>query len=244
MKLLILAAGQGKRLRPLTNDKPKCMVRYQDKEIIKHILDATQGKFGQIAIVGGYKIDVLKEFLKDEHVSFFENEKYASSNMVKTLMYARDFFDDDVIISYADIVYKKEVLEKLIAFRGDFGVVVDRKWKELWKQRMEDPLSDAETLKIKQGKIKELGKKPKSYADIQGQYIGLIKISKNFLPKMISLYDSLDKNALFDGQDFDNMYMTSFIQAICDKFDNVKPVFIDGGWVEIDAKEDLDVLPV
>lgn len=149
--------------------------------------------------------------------------------------------DDDLIISYADIVYKKEILKKLIESKEDFSVVVDRNWKELWSQRMGNPLEDAETLKIRENKIIELGKKPKFYNEIEGQYIGLIKISKNVLTKVIDFYNNLDKNKLYDGKDFNNMYMTSFIQLVIDKLMEVKPVFIDGGWVELDTIEDLSV---
>lgn len=240
MKMIILAAGQGTRLRPLTNDKPKCMVKYQGKPIIDYILDvAKECSVKNIALVNGYKKEVLEEYLSDEKLNFYTNKEFDSTNMVSTLFCAKDFMDDDIIISYADIVYKKEVLEKLIKSKEDFSVVVDRKWRELWFQRMENPLDDAETLKIKDGKILELGKKPKSYDEIEGQYIGLIKISKNILNKVIDFYENLDRNKMYDGKDFDNMYMTSFIQMIIDNLLDVKPVFIDGGWVEVDCVEDM-----
>ena len=105
---------------------------------------------------------------------------------------------------------------------------------------MEDPLKDAETMKIgKDGNIIELGKKPTSYNDIEGQYIGLIKIKKEALQKIIQFYKSLDREVFYDGKNFNNMYMTSFIQLLIDKVMPVKPVFIEGGWLEIDTVEDL-----
>ena len=244
MKMVILAAGVGKRLRPLTYDKPKCMVEYQGKAIIKYILEAAKFcNIKDIAVVSGYKKDVLQKFLENEKmkIKYFINEYFEQTNMVYTLFCAKDFMDDDLIISYADIVYKKEVLNKLIENKDDFSVVVDRKWKDLWTKRMENPLDDAETLKIRNGKIIEIGKKPKSYNDIEGQYIGLIKISKNILPRVIEFYENLDKSKIFDGKDFNNMYMTSFIQLIIDNLMDVKPVFIDGGWVEIDSVKDLKI---
>ncbi len=144
--------------------------------------------------------------------------------MVSTLFCAKEFMNDELIISYADIVYKKEVLEKLINSKDDFSVVVDREWRSLWSKRMENPLSDAETLKIKDGKIVELGKKPKSYNEIEGQYIGLIKISKRVLPKIIEFYENLNIDDIYDGKDFDNMYMTSFIQLVIDNLLDIKPI--------------------
>jgi len=104
---------------------------------------------------------------------------------------------------------------------------------------MENPLDDAETLKLQNGNIIEIGKKACTYNDIEGQYIGLIKISKKILNKVIKYYDMLDRGASYDGKDFDNMYMTSFIQMIIDNLLNVKPTFINGGWIEIDSLDDL-----
>lgn len=242
MKLLILAAGQGKRLMPLTDNKPKCMVEYNGRVIIDSIVD-TAKYYGikDIAIISGYKGEVLERYLKEKNIIFYRNQKYSSTNMVSTLFCAKEFMDDDLIITYSDIVYKQEVLKKIIESKDDFSLIIDRKWKELWLKRMDNPLDDAETLKIKNGKIVEIGKKPRNYDDIQGQYVGLIKISKNILERVKHFYESLDKNTEYDGQNFENMYMTSFIQKIIDNLVSVKPIFIDGGWVEIDSVNDLNV---
>ena len=242
MKMIILAAGQGTRLRPLTDDKPKCMVEYKGKAIIDYILEtANICNIKDIAIVNGYKKDVLESYLKNQKVTFFTNENFDKTNMVSTLFCAKEYMDEDLVISYADIIYKEEILQKLIESENDFSVIVDKYWKELWAQRMENPLDDVETLKIKDGKIVELGKKPNSYDDIDGQYIGLIKISKNILPKIIKYYENLDKNKFYDGKDYENMYMTSFIQMIIDNLQDVNPIFIGGGWTEIDTKSDLSI---
>ena len=244
MKIIILAAGQGVRLRPLTDIKPKCMVEYNEKSIIDHLLQTIKEcSIDDIYIVNGYKKEVLEKHLRDEKVSFYTNERYSNTNMVSTLFCAKEEMDDDIIISYADIIYQKEVLEKLLKSNEDFSVVIDKKWKDLWDQRMENPIDDAETLKVKDGNIVEIGKKPESYNEIAGQYIGLIKISKNAINKVISFYESLDKTTMYDGKDFDNMYMTSFIQNIIDNLMDVKPIYIEGGWIEIDSLKDLQSHP-
>ena len=240
--MIILAAGQGTRLRPLTNDKPKCMVEYREKPIIDYILEvASECNINDIAIVNGYKKEVLKTYLADKTINFFENKQYNKTNMVSTLFCAEKFMDDDIVISYADIIYKKEILEKVIASNEEVSVVVDCKWRDLWSLRMDNPLEDAETLKVVDGNIVELGKKPKSYDDIEGQYIGLIKIKNSKLNDIIDYYHKLDKNTMYDGKDYSNMYMTSFIQMIIDNLVDVKPVYISGGWLEIDSVEDLTI---
>ncbi|ENK1724678.1 phosphocholine cytidylyltransferase family protein [Campylobacter upsaliensis] len=249
MKALILAAGFGSRLMPLTEFVPKTMVKYQGKALIEYEITALkEAGVSEIAVVGGYLAPILREFVANLGINtFYENKNYDKTNMLMTLFCAREFMQksleekQDLIISYADIVYFKESVEKLSRARADLAIVVDRAWRELWQKRFENPLDDAETLKMKEGKIKELGKKAKSYDEIEAQYIGLFKFSHTFLPKMISFYESLDRKALYDGKDFDNMYMTSFLQALIDKFDNALAVEINGGWCEIDFKKDLEI---
>lgn len=239
MKLIILAAGQGTRLQPLTNNIPKCMVKYQDKPLIDYILEVTKD-IEKRYIVTGYKSEVLKEYLKEQNLTFIYNKDYNKTNMVTSLFCAKEFMNDDLIISYSDIIYKKEVIEKLIKSKYDISVVVDKQWKKLWLQRMQNPLDDAETLKIKDNKIIELGKKTKDYSEIEGQYIGLIKISKNTIQKILAFYNNLSKDRYYDNKDFDNMYMTSFIQLIIDNLHEVNPIFINGSWLEVDCIEDLN----
>ncbi|PAF48838.1 sugar nucleotidyltransferase [Helicobacter sp. 12S02232-10] len=248
MKALILAAGRGTRLAPLTNTIPKCMVPYQNKPIIDYELDALKcNGIEEIAIVGGYLYPVLQNYLKDNNLRFFINDRFMVTNMVATMFCAKDFMlecvndKQDLIISYADIIYKHNVVEKLKNFKAELAIIIDKDWEKLWRERFEDPLIDAETLKIKGDKIVEIGKKPTSIQEIQGQYIGLFKISYDFLSVVIDFYETLDKNAIYDGKDFDNMYMTSFLQALIHNYQNASPVFIHRGWTEIDVLEDLKV---
>ena len=115
MKMIIVAAGQGTRLKPFTNNIPKCMVKFKQKPIIDYILEnAKNCKVDKIAIIGGYKIEILKNYLKNKNISFFKNENYDSTNMVYSLFCSKNFMDDDLIISYSDIIYNSSVSFRFI----------------------------------------------------------------------------------------------------------------------------------
>ena len=162
--------------------------------------------------------------------------------MVYTLFCAKELLnsDDDILISYGDIVYNDKVLNAIVNDKSKIGVVVDRNWFDYWSERMENSLDDAETLKINdQGNIYEIGKKPISYDEIQGQYVGLIKFKAEIIPSIKNLYEKLDRNLIYDGKDFNNMYMTTFLQLISENITPLKPVYINNGWIEIDAPSDL-----
>lgn len=243
-KVLILAAGQGTRLRPLTNDKPKCLVPLLGRSLLARQV-ATLKKVGieEIHIATGYRSDQIEKLGFD--TSF--NPRYAQTNMVETLFCAMNYIKqsaklgEDLIIAYGDIVYQDENLATLLACDDEIGLMIDSKWEDLWRLRLENPLDDAETLIMDtNGLVKELGKKPDSYERIQGQYTGLIKLRADKINDFIGFYQKMDRNAYYDGKDFDNMYMTSFLQLLIDAGWQAKAAVVNSGWLEVDSVDDLE----
>ncbi len=215
------------------------MVKYKNHCIIDFIL-ASLRKVGveDICLAKGY----LASALARKDTSSIVNKAYVSTNMVATLFCAEEAFQsgDDVIVS-SDIIFSPEISQTLISNTADIAVVIDRQWRALWEARVQNPLSDAETLKIDDaGFITEIGKEPQSYDEIHGQYIGLMKFSGTGVKIIRQHYHSLDKEALYDGKSFDNMPMTTLLQSLIDSEINVTPVFIDGGWTKIVEPTDLD----
>lgn len=237
MKAIVLAAGQGARLRPYTNDRPKCMVEYRGKPLIDYSLEAMRvNGIEDIAVVRGY----CAETVERTGVRYFCNPDYDSTNMVHSLFCAESELSGEVVVCYGDIVFRENLLRRLLQSQDDFAVVIDTRWRELWEARSEDPLSDAETLILDDdGFIKELGKKPKSLDEIQGQYIGLFKWSEAGCRAARELYHSLDREILYDGKPFERMFMTSFLQEMINRKMPARAVMVAGGWLEIDAPADL-----
>tara|TARA_Y100000992_G_scaffold292001_1_gene248996 strand:- start:1342 stop:2127 length:786 start_codon:yes stop_codon:yes gene_type:complete len=239
---LILAAGEGTRLRPFTHDCPKGFVPLLGKPLVSHQISTLKiCGVEDIAIATGYKAEKFAPL----GCQMFHNELFASTNMVESLFSARSFLEQakgDVLISYGDIVYQQKNLESVLAADGDIVVMVDDGWLDLWSARNENPLNDAETLKYgKQGQIIELGKKAISLDDINGQYTGLIKIPSQKIADFISFYDQLDRALQYDGRPFEQMYMTSFLQLLIDAGWMVMPAHVSHGWLEVDTVEDLQL---
>jgi choline kinase len=237
---LILAAGEGTRLRPLTYDRPKGLVTLLGKSLVSYQIDTLKMcGIKDIAIATGYKAEKFATL----GYQMFHNELFASTNMVESLFAARSFLEQakgDVLISYGDIVYQQENLVSVLATDGDIVVMVDDGWFKLWSARNENLLNDAETLKYgKHGQIVELGKKPTSLDDINGQYTGLIKIQAQKVADLVSFYDQLDRSSHYDGHTFEQMYMTSFLQLLIDAGWMVMPAHVSHGWLEVDTVEDL-----
>jgi choline kinase len=241
MRVIILAAGQGSRLRPITNNKPKCLVEVAGKPLLEHQIETLHNcKIKDINIIGGYCAEQLRRF----NLPLYINESYAETNMVNTLFVAKDIMtgDSDLIISYGDIVYEPKVLTALQAVKAPITIAVDQNWKKYWAERLDDPLSDAETLKLTDDNlVVELGKKPKSYNEIQGQYIGLIKIQAEFVKNLFIAWRAMANDYVLNLKDYNKMYMTSFLQHLIDSGWEVRAALIDNGWAEIDTNVDLKV---
>ena len=240
MRAIILAAGEGTRLKPYTDNIPKCMVKLAGKPLLHRQIEVLRSmNLEDIMVVGGYCAKSLDSL--GAETSF--NPNYMKTNMVATLFCAEDWMkEEDLLICYGDIVYEQRVIESLIACSYPIGVSIDRSWKRLWDLRMDDPLSDAETLSLTNSdRIIEIGKKATSFDQIDGQYIGLIKVRSDFVRPFKDAWYSLDRQRLYDGKDLENMYMTSFLQHLIDIDFDVRAAFTENGWLEVDTAEDLEL---
>ena len=241
-KAIILAAGEGKRLRPLTNDRPKCAVVLGGLPLIERQISTLQAcGVTDIHLITGYLSNQLNGYGTSQSI----NHNYQSSNMVESLFSGLKFIEaceEDLLISYGDIIYSTDNLQELLKESHDVTVMVDKDWYQLWSLRLDNPLDDAETMLLADdGKIIELGKKPDSYRDIHGQYTGLFKVSAKRLRDLINFYNDLDKSLLYEGSTFKNMYMTTFIQLLIDSGWQVFASMVENGWLEVDTKSDLDL---
>jgi choline kinase len=244
VKLIILGAGEGKRLLPLTQNIPKCMVKIFEKPLLEHQIDIIR-KCGitEIVIVKGY----CEEMIKIPDVRYYKNEKYNSTNMVETLFCAEKELDGPVIISYGDILYEKNVLEKLLASKDDFSIIIDKNWQEYWEIRFQNILDDVESLTLENGFITNLGQKTDSLNDIQGQYIGLMKFQNNAISVLKNFYHISKKqsesgsNPLNSKVSFENSYMTDLLQGLINHNHKLKAIEINGGWLELDTLHDFEI---
>ncbi|EGR0436573.1 phosphocholine cytidylyltransferase family protein [Vibrio parahaemolyticus] len=239
-KAIILAAGQGTRLRPITNDRPKCLVELKGKSLLERQVKTLNSQgIHDIQVVTGY----LSEKIESLGYNTSFNARYKESNMVESLFSAIEFIkncNEDLIIGYGDIIYDEINLEALMKSESEVSIMIDKEWLALWSLRLDNPLDDAETLVMdNEGYITELGKKPENYAQIQGQYTGLIKVKAGKIKDFISFYEDLDREVLYDNKNFENMYMTSFIQLLINSGWKVKASLVCNGWLEIDSVEDL-----
>lgn len=233
MNLVILAAGRGRRLRSKTSTLPKPLVKYLGKSILDYQISVIK-KINLIKpiLVLGYKHSLFKKYNFPKII----NTKFKSTNMVYSLFRAKKFMNNDLVISYSDIIYSKSLLRKLINKRGDIVVAIDKNFKDYWIKRFKNPLNDVESCLIKNNRILEIGGKVNSFKNIKGQYIGLIKLSKEGIKIFKKVYSSLHKS---DQKKLEKMYMTDFLQVLINKGYKLTPLNFKSPWIEFDNQNDL-----
>lgn len=245
MKLIVLAAGSGTRLRPYTNDLPKCMVPVHDRALIDWLMDTVLAAgIDDVVIVRGYQAERLRlsTSRKPSRLSFVLNPEFASTNMVYSLWTARREITGPLIISYSDILYEAGVLRALMASPEEISVVVDRDWKPYWQTRFDDPLSDAESLRLDtDGNIKEIGQDVSDIGDVEGQYIGLMKFAGKGVDTLATTLDAAHQGDTRSPRNFRQMHMTDLLQGMIETGSRIRPHWINGRWLEVDSVKDLKI---
>ena len=232
MKGIILAAGRGSRMKSLTDDRPKCLVEFRGQPLLVWQLDALRGAgVTEIAIVLGYRGDLLRPF----RLHAFENPRWAETQMVTSLACAADWLaSSDCIVTYADLYYQPDAVSRLLDVDVRLGVAYDPDWLRLWTRRFADPLEDAETFRIDgASRILEIGGKPASLAEVQGQYMGLLRFS----PEAWSAVEEFRRD--LDPAVRDTLQMTWLLQGLITSGFPVIGVPVPSAWGEIDSEEDL-----
>ena len=133
MIAIILAAGLGTRLLPHTKNCPKAMVKINGMSLLERQLKIfNKYNFKNIYVISGYKNRAINE--KKLGVKKILNKNYRKTNMVYSLFCAKKYFQDDVIISYGDILYSSNCLKKIITSKYNISVAIDKKWKHIGLQ--------------------------------------------------------------------------------------------------------------
>src|SRR6202453_5053230 len=231
MRAVILAAGRGSRLGHLGSDRPKCLVELEGRPLIERQIAALRrGGADEIAVVRGYRAEMI-DF---PGLAYFVNERWAETNMVMSLAAAASLLPPGpVIVSYADIFYRSELIRGLAGAPGQLVITYDREWRRLWTRRFADPLADAENFRIDSaGRLLEIGGKTTRIEDIEGQYM----VHLRFTPPAGSAVEK--RLGSLDAPMRDRLDATGFLSRLLAEKLPINTFGTTGQWGEIDNPED------
>jgi choline kinase len=230
MKAVILAAGQGTRIRSVHGEHPKCLIEVDENTILDHQLEAlSMAGINEVAIVVGYEKEQIvaqvrsKEASCNQRIHFIENPAFAITNNIYSLWLASDWLrGDSFIVLNADVIFDPEILNSAVQPYAPISMIVDPLWRD-------------ETMKviIEGDRVTRMSKKI-SQEEFSGTYIGITvfstSIQNRFFHKLSDLMAAGRVNEFFNVA----------VQKLADEGVPVGYTSTDGlVWAEIDDPLDL-----
>jgi choline kinase len=241
LKVIILAAGMSSRLRTLTNDKPKCMLKLFNETLVERQIKIFHScNINDITVVTGY----MSEMINIPDVNYVKNKNYETTNINESLFCALEPSSSPILVTYSDIIFEQKIIQQMLEFTGDIGLAVNLNWKKYYQNRNMHPLSEAENVLVENGRILQIRKNiSKSLENQQiGEFLGIMMLSSEHVKILLERYSYLKKNhvgAFHNSSSLSNAYITDMLQEIINCGVAVNPIFTEGKWCEIDTPEDL-----
>ncbi len=230
MRAIILAAGRGSRMGSETADKPKCCTMIAGKTLLQWQLESLRAAgISEILVVRGYRMELLVGDFKT-----VDNLSWEQTNMAGSLACAEAWLaSGPTIVSYSDIVYHPDHVRVLASSEATVAITADRLWLDLWRLRSDDPLADAETFREAEGLLLEIGGKPTTVDEIQGQYMGMLFFQPSGWSALHALYRRLNSETQA------RLDMTTWLNLALEQEIAIQTRYVEGRWCEVDCQNDL-----
>lgn len=233
MQAIILAAGLAKRLRPLTNTTPKCLLDVCGKNLLHRTMEnVLKNGIKDFIFVTGYRENMIKDYLNknftDVRIEFLSNTDYSNNNNSYSLWMTKDCVKDEFILLDSDILFDSRIIQKLIAAPNENAAAVNSGVK-----------LDEEQIKVtvdNNNRILRMAKDVPIHEAI-GESIGIEKFSKSFGDEIFKI---LDRKVLKENN-VNEFYEKTFEEIIArnDPRNSIYSVDVsEFECVEIDTVED------
>lgn len=238
MKAIILAAGMGSRLKALTKDNPKCMVKVNGETLIERVLSQLDRcNLEEIILVLGYKKDILKEYINnlgiETKISYIDNDIYDKTNNIYSLYMAKEeMLKNDILLLESDLIFDDSILKNLTADTNKNMAVI----------ASYEPWMDGTCVKLdsENNIIDFVTSKKFDFNDTKDLYktVNVYKFSKEFNKCYIKFLEAyLSSNG-------ENQYYETVLETMINVLPNELKGFVlndNQKWYEIDDKQDLDI---
>ena len=170
MKAIIMAAGVGKRLHALNINKPKCLITVGSTTLIRRSVNLLVSKgISDITVIVGYKSDLIHNELNND-VVYFENPDFNTTNSIKSLWYAKNLLEDDVLLLNGDLYYEHDILDYAINQTNPVVMLADSTRIDNADYRFG----------FSGNQINNFGK-DLTNQETDGEYIGIVRIDQSFI---------------------------------------------------------------
>lgn len=248
---VIIAAGSGKTLLPLTQERPVCLLDIKGRTILERQMETLMAcGVHNVVVVRGYK----KEQLALPGIRYYDNDRYEETGELRSLFAAEEALKGRVLFLYADILFDQAVLEKLLRSEADVAIVVDRAWMDQRDRLL--PLAKPMDLVVTEhpplfshrfipseddDTVLRIGQRiPPDEAT--GEFIGMALFSERGVTLLRDTYQRLcqepRQGRFHEADSLDRASITDLLQELVDRGQTVSCANIYKGWREIDTFED------
>ncbi len=223
--MIILGAG-----RPHRGEDPSALVfTSANKRVLDWVIDAfAEVPISEMHFVGGFRLDEVIRFYPNLHFSV--NPNWKTSGSVGSLLSAPLTDAGSVYVSYSDILFSRNAVEKLQSSEGDVVVLIDRQWKKRFSHRTESDLRSAEKIQSKGSTLIAIGK-DLAIEKSDAEFVGLLKLSEKAI-QFLNLSLRFEKG-------IEHADLPKLITRLKDSGLVVQNVEVEGEWAELNETEDL-----
>lgn len=225
MKIIILAAGVGSRLMPLTENTPKSLLHIDNNtNVLQRTIEMINRTIEcEIIVVTGYCKDKINSVLnKYDNCISISNPFYRVTNSIASLWFTKDMINEDTIILNADVIVEEKLLEKVINTKSESCVFYD------------SSIFNGADYKVVEnhGNIVVMSKE---LTDYSGEYAGISKFSMENIKKVFAKIDDMLNKGLYN-----EWYETALVDMIFNNGFILEAIDIsEYQWTEIDCVNDL-----
>lgn len=228
MKAIILAAGVGKRLWPVTQHHPKCLIQLGGQTLIARYLRSLAAVgVRQAVVVVGYKKEMIQATvgagLHGVSVRYLESDQYQRGS-ITSLWRAREELTSDAVIMDADVLFHQQILDRLVKSPHANALLMDESVKQTGEECM---------VVSQGGRVVALTKKMPDRYDLAGEGVGFLKVRGADSGSLIQSVGAYVERGKLDME---------YEDALLEFFRDVKVGFERIGglpWTEIDFEEDI-----
>lgn len=230
MKIILLAAGVGKRLAPYTEARPKCLMEVGGVTLLeRHLVHFERLRADSVTVVVGHVFEAIEREIARvaPHVAvrIVKNDDYKRGSIL-SLKKGLDGIEDDVIFMDADVVYHPDVLGRLFNSAHPSAVLIDASASETGEEMM---------IGVRGGRAAMIARKV-SHAgpfEVMGESVGFFRVGAAHLPQLKAMIDATI-DAEGDNVEYENA-VNRFFDVVEVGFERVD----DLDWTEIDFEQDL-----
>ncbi len=229
VKVIMLAAGVGKRMSAVTNVIPKCLIKIGNKTLLeRHIEIISQLGVEDVVFVVGHFKEKIKEVVEKNsnelNITYIENEQYTKGSVL-SLWYAREELDDDVLIMDADVLYHDNLLKKLAESSNKNCFLLDANCDDTGEEMM---------LFVKDEKVVGISKVHSYDCDFKGEGVGFFKLAAKDCHSLKTILEEFEQTGKVNVEYEDTLH--ELLSQCTVGFESVEEL----PWIEIDFEEDIE----